>query len=73
MNLNQKKVQSPLTNNFVYVLETNIKDKAILYCSCISTLSKISGKNHRVLSEQENQKSLKNCIDFNGTDCINKC
>ena len=35
-------------------------------------LSKISGKNHRDISEQENQKYLNDCVVFTGTDCINE-
>ena len=51
-----KKVQSPLTNIVVYDLGTFNKIRAVPYCSCIYKLSKISGKYHRDISEQEYQK-----------------
>ena len=53
---NPKKVKSPLTNIVVYDLETFKKIRAVLYCSCIYKLSKISGKYQRDISEQEYQK-----------------
>ena len=65
-----KKVKSPLTNIAVYDLETFNKIRAAPYCSCIYKLSKISGKYHRDISEQEYQKCLNDCIVFKGTDCI---
>ena len=69
---NPKKVKSPLTNIVVYDLETFNKNRAVPYCSCIYTLSKISGKYHRDISEQEYQKCLNDCVVFKGTDCINE-
>ena len=69
---NPKKVKSPLTNIVVYDLETFNKIKAVPYCSCIYKLSKISGKNHRDISEQEYQKCLNDCVVFKGTDYINE-
>ena len=69
---NPKKVKSPLTNIVVYHLETFNKIRAVPYCSCIYKLSKLSGKYHRVISEQEYQKCLNDCVVFKGTDCINK-
>ena len=50
---NPKKVKPPLTNIVVYELETFNKIRAVPYCSWIYTLSKISGKNHRDISEQK--------------------
>ena len=67
-----KNVESPLTNIVVYDLETFNKIRAVPYCSCIYKLSKISGKYHRDISEQEYQKCLKHCVVFEGTDCINE-
>ena len=67
-----KKVKSPLTNIVVYDLETFDKVRAVPYCSCIYKLSKISGKYHRDISEQEYQKCLNDCVVFKGTDCINE-
>ena len=69
---NPKKVKSPLTNIVVYDLETFNKIRAVPYCSCIYKLSKISGKYHRDISEQDYQKSLNDCVVFKGTDCINE-
>ena len=69
---NPKKVKSPLTNIVVYDLETFNKIRAVPYCSCIYKLSKISGKYHRDISEQEYQKCLNDCVVFKGTGCINE-
>ena len=69
---NPKKVKSPLTNIVVYDLETFNKIRAVPYCSCIYKLSKIVGKYHRDISEQEYQKCLNDCVVFKGTGCINE-
>ena len=69
---NPKKTKSPLTNIVVYGLETFNRIRAVPYCSCIYKLSKILGKNHRDISEQEYQKCLNDCVVFNGTGCINE-
>ena len=69
---NPKKIKSPLTNMVVYDLETFNKIRAVAYCSCIYKLSKISGKYHRDISEQEYQKCLNDCAVFKGTDGINE-
>ena len=69
---NPKKVKSPLTNIVVYDLETFDKIRAVPYCSCIYKLSKISGKHHRDISEQEYRKCLNDCVVFKGTDCVNE-
>ena len=50
---NPKKVISPLTNIVVYDLETFNKVRAVPYCGCMYKLSKISGKYHEDISEQE--------------------
>ena len=52
-------------------LETFNKDRDFPFCSCIYKLSKISGKYHRDISEQEYQKCLNDCVVFKGTNCIN--
>ena len=69
---NPRKVNSPLTNIVVYDLETFNKNRAVPYCSCIYKLSKVSGKYHRDISEQEYQKCLNDCVVIKGTDCINE-
>ena len=38
----------------------------------MNKLSKISGKQHRDLSEKEYQKCLNDCVVFKGTDYIKK-
>ena len=70
---NPKKVKSPLTNIVVYDLETFNKIRAVPYCSCIYKLSKISGKYHRDISEQENQKCLNDCVVFKELIVLMKC
>ena len=69
---NPIKDKSPSTNIILYDLETFNKLRAVPYCSCLYKLSKISGKYHRVISEQEYQKCLNDCVVFKGTDCINE-
>ena len=56
MNTILKKIKSPLTNIVFYDLETFNENRAVPYCSCIYKLSKLSGKYHRDISEQEYQK-----------------
>ena len=56
----------------MYDLETFIKIRVVPYCSCIYKLSKISGKYHRDISEQDFQKCLNDCVVFKGTDCNNE-
>ena len=70
---NPKKVKSPLTNIVVYDLETFNKIKAVPYCSCIYKLSKISGKYHRDISEQEYQKCLNDCLFLKALIVLMKC
>ena len=67
---NLKKVKSPLSNIIVYDLETLNKIRAVPYCSFMYKLSKISGKYHRDISEQEYRKCQNDCVVFKGTDCI---
>ena len=66
------KFKSPITNIVVYDLETFNKMRAVPYCSCLYKLSKLSGKHHGDISEQEHQKCLNDCFVFKGTDCINE-
>ena len=51
-----EEVQSPLSNNIVFDLETDKKDRAVPYCNCIYKLSKTSGKYNRGISEKKYQK-----------------
>ena len=66
-----KKVQSPLTNTFVYDLETYIKDRAVPYCSFKHKLCKDSGKNNQDKTEKEYQKCLNECVVSKGSGCFN--
>ena len=68
-NTDLKKVQSPVTIIVVHDLETYNKDRAVPYCSCIYKLSKIFGATHRDKTEKEYQKSLNDCVVFNGSGC----
>ena len=63
-----KKVKSPSNKILLYDLQTFDKIRAVPYCSCIYKLSKISGKYHRYISEQEYQKCLNDCVVFKGAD-----
>ena len=56
----------------MYDLKTFNKNRAVLYCSCICKLCKISVKYHRDKSEKEYQKCPNDCVVFKGTDCINE-
>ena len=53
MNTNLKEVQSPLTIMIIHDSETFNKDGAVLFCSCINKLSKISGKYNRDITEKK--------------------
>ena len=64
-----KKFQSPLNNVIMYHLATLNKVRAVLYFGCLYKLSKVSGKYHQDISEQEYQKRLNDCFVFKRTDC----
>ena len=63
-----KKLHSPLTNMVVYHIETFNTNRAVPYANCIYTLSKISRKHNRDITEKEYQKCLNGCIVFKGLD-----
>ena len=69
---NPKKLQSQLTNMFVYDLETFNTKKAVPFASCIYRLSTISGKYKRDITQRGNEKCRKDCIVFKGTDSFNE-
>ena len=56
LNIIRGKIQSPLTNIFVYNLETYNKDIAVPYCSCIWKLKTISGKCNRDTREKKSKR-----------------
>ena len=56
----------------MYGLETYNRNRVVPYCSSIKKLSKISGKHHRDTTEKQNQKSLNDCVVFEGSDCNNE-
>ena len=70
----RKKVQPPLISIILHYLETLNKIRLVQYCSCIYKLSKLSGKYYRDRdkSGKEYQKSLNDCVVFDGGDCINE-
>ena len=53
-------------------METFNKIRVVPYCSSINKLSKIAGKYHRDISEQEYQNCLNDCVVFKGSDCIHE-
>ena len=56
----------------MYDLEIFKKIRAVPYCSFIYKLSKVSGKCHRDISEEDYQKCLNDCVVLKGTDCFNE-
>ena len=50
----------------VYDSETFSTDKAVPYANCIYRISKISGKNNRDITKQENENFKKDCMVFKG-------
>ena len=64
-----KNVRSPGAKIVVYGLETFNEIRVVPYCSCIYKLSKILGKYHRDISEQEYQKCLYDCVVYKASDC----
>ena len=53
-----------------YDMKTFNTIKCVPYANCIYKLSLYSGKYHRDIIEEENQKSLNDCIVFKGLDEI---
>ena len=66
-----KKIDSHLTNFFVYDLETQNTDRARPYKMTFYRLSKIAGRYDRDPTPEELQKSIKDTIAFAGDNCIN--
>ena len=66
-----KKIESHLSNFFVYDLETHNTDRARPYNMTFYRLSKIAGRYERDPTLKELQKSIKDTIAFAGDDCIN--
>ena len=56
----------------IYVVETFLTIKCVLYANCIYKLSKLSGKYNRDIIEKEYQKCLNDCIVFKVLDKINE-
>ena len=67
-----KKVQSHLTNFIVYYLETHNTDRATPYVFCFHRLSKLAGKNNRVVTHDERKKCKKDTIASDGDSCVEK-
>ena len=56
----------------MYDLETYNEHRVVLCCGCIYNLGKISGKNHRNLTQKEYQKCLNDCVVFKGIRCFSE-
>ena len=65
-----KKIESHLTNFFVYDLETHNTDRARPYNMTFYRLSKLAGRYNRDPTPEELQKSIKDTIAFAGDNCI---
>ena len=66
-----KKIESHLTNFFVYDLETHNTDRARPYNMTFYRSSKIAGRYYRDPTFEELQKSINDTIAFSGDNCIN--
>ena len=53
-------------------METFNTDRALPYANCLKRLSKLPDKKNRGLTDRENEKCIKECIVFKGTDSINE-
>ena len=69
--INQKKIESHLTNFFVCDLETHNTDRARPYRICFYRLSKLAGRYNRDLTH-ELEKCRKGTIAFDGENCVEK-
>ena len=67
---NPKKIESHLTNFFVYDLETHNTDRARPYCISFYRLSKLAGRYDRDPTKNELERSLQDTIAFAGDKCI---
>ena len=67
-----KKIESHLTNFFVYDIETHHTDRARPYVFSFYRLSKLAGRYNRDLNPNELEKCRKDTIAFDGDDCVEK-
>ena len=67
-----KKIESHLTNFFVYDLETHNTDRARPYVFCFYRLSKLAGRYNRDLTPSELEKCRKDTTAFDGDNCVEK-
>ena len=67
-----KKIESYLSNFFVYDLETHNTDRARPYVFCLYRLRKLCGRNKRDLSKDEIEKCRNDTIAFDGYNCVEK-
>ena len=65
-----KKIESKLTNCFVYDLETHNTDRARPYNLTFYRLSKIAGRYEPDPTQEELKKSIDDTIAFSGDNCI---
>ena len=67
-----KKIESHLTNLFVYDLETHNTDRDRPYVFCFYRLSKLAGRYNLDLTLDEIEKYKKDTIAFAGDNCVEK-
>ena len=65
-----EKIESLLSNFFVYDLETHNTDRAKPYCISFYRLSKIAGRYNLDLTPYELDKSKKDTVVFDGDNCV---
>ena len=65
-----EKIESHLTNFFVYDIETHNTDGARPYDMTFYRLSKISGRYERDPTQEELKKSIKDTLSFVGDNCV---
>ena len=67
-----KKLESHLTNFYVYDLETHNTDRARPYVFCFYRLSKLAGRYNRGLTSDEREKCKMDAIATDGDNCVEK-
>ena len=67
-----KKIESHLTNFFVYDLGTHNGDRTRPYVFCFYRFSKLADRYNRDLTRDEIDKCKKDTIAFDGDNCVEK-
>ena len=68
----RNKIESRLTNFFVYDLETHNFDRTRPYVFCFYRLSKLAGRYYRDLTSDEIEKCNNDTTTFDGDNCVEK-